>query len=89
MEGLAELLILLLFLLGPLLVGYFLAHLYPVEVLRVLCGTAPPPAADLRQALRAVLRAPASAEDLDLLYTVVDLRREAERAAPAEGSTAP
>lgn len=83
MEGLAELLILLLFLLGPILVGYLVAHLYPIERLQVLCGamlSSEQVSPDvLRQMLRVALSAPASASDLDLLGEIVDLRRAAER----------
>lgn len=85
-EPLAELLILLLFLLGPALVGYFLGHIYPVEILRGLCGTAapppPPPGEDLRQAVRLALRAPPSASDVDLVSALFELRREAEGIRP-------
>ena len=34
MEGLLELIVLLLLLAGPLALGYFVGHLYPIEVLR-------------------------------------------------------
>ncbi len=86
MDGLAELLIFLFFLLGPTLLGYFGGHLYPIEVLRQLLGRAPapppPPGEDLRQAVRLALRAPASASDVDLVSGLFEMRREAEGIRP-------
>jgi hypothetical protein len=81
MEALVELLLLLLILGGPLVFGYLLCCVYPPEVLRIMAGTALPPAPpgeDLRHALRLALRAPASAGDVDLVSALFELRREAE-----------
>lgn len=65
MEALAELLILLLFLLGPTLLGYVLGNVYPIERLRALCGTAPPLPRDVERPAAAPPKDPAAPRPLD------------------------
>lgn len=85
-----ELLILLSFILGLWSLGYVVAHVVPIEELREALGRARPRAVALREALRAVLQAPASASELDLIAEVAQLRQlvqESEEVdAPARGA---